>query len=325
MADYSTLLNAFIGQSDAMNAAPPAPWQGELMKMVNPEEQRRQNLAKALAAASGALASTPGNFLQGLAAGASQGSTALVDGQQQGMMQRLQALQSIDQANRQAQADKLGRIYQALGLVGQQEDRTYQRGQAADATAYQRQRDKIGDQRWNQEFDLRQKQADSIDAYRKGRNDIAAAKAGIDSALGRVPGDTKPLTPDERRKALDSINRFTDLYFKQKASEIENDYSISLDEKPMRREQAWAESQKYKQSLMIEYGLMSDPSAGASPPGTDPSGTFKGGPTSAGGGPDRATVEAEAKAALAKGKDPAALRARLTEMGYDPESFDIWK
>ncbi len=299
MADLNTLLNAFVGQSQAMDAAPPAPWQGELMKMVNPEEQRRQNIARALAAASGALGSTPGNFLQGIAAGASQGSTALVDGQQQDAQRRMQAMQMIDQANRQAQSDKLSRLQQALGLVGQQEDRTASRAAAADATAYQRGRDQISDQRWQQEQDLRTRQADSLDSYRKGRNDIAAAKAGIDGAIGRVPGDTKPLSSDQRRKALDSINRFTDLYFKQKASEIEKDSSISPEKKPVRREQAWAESQNYKQSLMIEYGIMTDPSAG--------DGDFKTGPTSAGAGgkPPVPAIGAVMDGYRFKGGDPS--------------------
>lgn len=298
MADFNTLLNAFVGQSQAMDAAPPAPWQGELMKMVNPEEQRRQNMARALAAASSALGSTPGNFLQGIAAGASQGSTALVDGQQQDAQRRMQAMQMIDQANRQAQSDKLGRLQQALGLVGQQEDRTYQRGQDAAAADYRTKRAGIEDQRWNQEFDLKK------------------MKAGI-------LGGQRPLSPDQKRQARDSVNRAANDFYQRKMEAINADVEASTTpdmhaaEFEKARQQAWADAQEYKRSLMVEYGLSEAPPAGSAD-------AFKSGPTSA-GQPDRATVESEAAAALAKGKDPAALRARLTEMGYDPDSFDIWK
>ncbi|MFT3987173.1 hypothetical protein [Aestuariivirga sp.] len=90
-------------------------WQDELLKSVNPQEQRRQNIRTALAKASAALATTPGNFLQGIAAASSTGANSYLTGQQQGQDDRVKVLQAIQQANQLQQDNRMKQLSMLIG------------------------------------------------------------------------------------------------------------------------------------------------------------------------------------------------------------------
>ncbi len=139
------LLQTFLGQTQQMNQmqAPSqegSPWQQELLETVNPEKVKRQNIARALAQASQALASTPGNFLQGVSAAASTGANSYLTGRDEAQQQRVKVMQAIDQAQRQDQDRRLARMQDALGI-----------GRGITNDQYGRQRDAVGDQRYADE------------------------------------------------------------------------------------------------------------------------------------------------------------------------------
>ena len=307
------LVKTFLGESTGSitgPAMPQQPWQQELMAAVNPEKVRRQNMAKALLAASGAMASTPGSFLTGLSAGAVQGAQAYQKGQEDSEAQRVRAMREIDTANQQYQNTRLDRLRSALGLQQDIEGDAYRRerdrmgdARTAEADAYSREKDE-------RDFALRQQQADSVSAYRNRRNEIAAAKAGIDATIGKRPGDVSGLTEDQRRKALDSVNRFTNDFIRRREAAVTDSFA-SREEKQVQMAEIAREAEAMKQALMREYGLDQSPPAAPPAPGVTKQGA-KAVP------PD---IMKQARDAIARGADPAAVRQRLIDNGFDGAGF----
>ena len=118
MAGIDDLIATFMGQSQAAMNEPAAPWQQELLESVNPQKVKRQNIARALAQASTALATTPGNFLQGVSAAASTGANAYLTGKDQAEDQRLKVQQLLGMQAQKDQDRRLSLLFDAIG-VGQ--------------------------------------------------------------------------------------------------------------------------------------------------------------------------------------------------------------
>lgn len=313
MADLNSLVQAFTSQ--ASQPSEPLPWQQQLLEQVDPAKAKRQNIARAIQRASAALASTPGNFGTGLAAAASAGSGAYLDGRDASEAQRIQAMRQIDEANRAQKDRDLSRLSQAIGVQSGYENTQYARG-----------RDAISDNRYTQEktyqktqddrnFGIRQQQANSMDSYRRQRNEIAAAKAGIDGQIGRVPGTKGMLTANQRNQAITAINRFANDFEQRRLEEIDADYSLTPEEKAAAKVNVSTEKNDYKRSLMQEYQLET-----ASPQVMDPNQTPAPGRTDKGApaakpAPDVALQQA--REAISRGADPEAVRQRLIQNGYD--------
>lgn len=139
-----TLYQTFLGQTNEALNEPPAPWQQELMETVNPDKVRRQNIKRALAQASMALATTPGNFLTGLSAAAGTGANAYLTAQDDSEQQRMKVMQLVQTAQQKDRDRRLALLQDALG-VGRnlqsdkiaEDDRQYRRGRDAKSDARQ--------------------------------------------------------------------------------------------------------------------------------------------------------------------------------------------
>lgn len=116
MAGIDELLATFMGQVDTSMNAPPAPWQQELLETVNPEKVKRQNIARALAKASTAMATTPGNFLSGVSAAAATGADAYLTGRDEGEQQRMKVQQLVQMQQQKDQDRRLGMLLDAIGV-----------------------------------------------------------------------------------------------------------------------------------------------------------------------------------------------------------------
>lgn len=139
-----TLYQTFLGQTNEALNEPPAPWQQELLETVNPDKVRRQNIKRALAQASMALATTPGNFLTGLSAAAGMGANAYLTAQDDSEQQRMRAMQLVQVAQQKDKDRRLALLQDALG-VGRnlqsdqiaEDERQYRRGRDAKSDARQ--------------------------------------------------------------------------------------------------------------------------------------------------------------------------------------------
>lgn len=116
MATIDDLISNIMGQTDQALNAGPAPWQQELLESVNPEKVRRQNIARALAKASTAMATTPGNFLSGVAAATSTGADAYLTGRDEAEDQRIKVQQLLQMQQQKDQDRRLGLLMDALGV-----------------------------------------------------------------------------------------------------------------------------------------------------------------------------------------------------------------
>jgi len=257
----SSLLSTFLTETQNANSRAPAAWQQELLETIDPVKQKKRNFARALAQASQALATTPGNFLTGLSTAASAGANSYIDGRDRNDLARVAAMREIDQARRGESDDALARMERALGVGLRVDDRNYRtkRDTQQDLIAEE---DRDYTRKRNERTDARlDRQAQSLDTYRRERNELAQAKAGIDSAIGAVPG--APLTRNQRRMAIDSINRFATAFEERRLEEIDADYSLSPEEKQVARSRVAQEKSVYKDELYREYGV--DRSAPSSP------------------------------------------------------------
>lgn len=116
MSTIDDLISAFTAQSQAALTADTSPWQQELLETVNPEKQRRRNIAKALQQASLAMAQTRGSFLDGLSAAAATGAGSYITGQQENEDYAAKVRQAIalDQAKQQDR--RLELLYRTIGV-----------------------------------------------------------------------------------------------------------------------------------------------------------------------------------------------------------------
>lgn len=240
MTDLASLISTFTGAAASPAPAPAMPWQQQLLEQVDPEKARRQNIAQALAKASAALATTPGNFLSGLSNAAATGANAYVGERANIDARRTQALQQIQQQQQQDEDRRLQRLRDAIGVQSQ-----------ADNTAYSRGRDIISDQRYNDEqayrktldqqnYDLRKQQVDSLANYRvdklavdkekrairikSGGNVEAERRLRLDAVYRNLSEFQKSLgtayTPEEQASQKDQVA--------QKRAELESAYAIDI-------------------------------------------------------------------------------------------------
>ena len=134
-SNLDQLYQTFLGQTNDALSQQQQPWQQELMASVNPEKTKQQNIRQAIAQASMALATTPGNFLQGLSAAAGTGANSYLQAQQGAQQDRVRALQ-LTQALQQKEQDR--RLSLLMGAIGANKDLTAQKlntGEAADRHA----------------------------------------------------------------------------------------------------------------------------------------------------------------------------------------------
>lgn len=210
MNDLSSLVSLFTSQ--ATQPAASMPWQQTLLEQVDPQKARRQNIAAALQKASAALATTPGNFLTGLASAASTGAGAYHEGRLASDQRRVQAMQAIDQANREQQNATLSRLRDAIGVQSGYEN-----------TQYGRERDRVTDNQWQQSFNADQQyRTDQLAASKRGRSimdDVTERRAAAESMgltpqdpayeayvlTGKMPReDQAPLTATDKKAILES-------------------------------------------------------------------------------------------------------------------------
>lgn len=119
MAGFGTLedlYSTFLGQTTSAYNQPESPWQQELMASVNPQKTRADNIKRALAQASMALATTPGNFLTGLSAAAGTGANAYLQGQDEAEQNRMKAMQLVQMAQQKDQDRRLSLLMGAIGV-----------------------------------------------------------------------------------------------------------------------------------------------------------------------------------------------------------------
>ena len=116
MAGLDDLYALFQGQTNTALNQPQQPWQNELMASVNPDKQRHDNIRMALAQASQALATTPGNFLAGLSAAAGTGANSYLQAKQNSEDARIKAMQITALAQPQQQDRRLQLLHDAIGV-----------------------------------------------------------------------------------------------------------------------------------------------------------------------------------------------------------------
>jgi hypothetical protein len=117
MAGIDELISTFMGQTQQGLNAPAAPWQQELLETVNPEKVKRQNIARALAQASTAMATTPGNFLSGISAAAATGANSYLTSRDQAEAERAKVQQLVQMSQQKDQDRRLGLLMDAIGVT----------------------------------------------------------------------------------------------------------------------------------------------------------------------------------------------------------------
>jgi hypothetical protein len=108
--------NLFMGQTNSALNQQEQPWQQELMASVNPDKVRKDNIRMALAQASQAMATTPGNFLTGLSAAAGAGANTYLQAKQGAEEDRMKAMQLVELANQKQQDRRLDLLMGAIGV-----------------------------------------------------------------------------------------------------------------------------------------------------------------------------------------------------------------
>jgi hypothetical protein len=255
MADLSQLMNAFVGEATAQPATPTGQWQQELLAQVNPEEARRKQIRNTLIAASSALLNTKGNLLKGLGAAANQGAQSWATTDDANDTASWQAKRTIEEQQAADKDRKLRWLQSAFGIQAGQEDRNYQRTQDQYSRTRQQEQDAYNREKDERDYGIRKQNADSLTTYRTRKGDIDAAKAGIDGVLGRPKGDKSQLTGGQRATALTAINRMAERFEESRVERIENDYSLSPEEKVERLNAIPEERQRFKEELYREYGI----------------------------------------------------------------------
>lgn len=135
-------------------SARPEDWQQSLLQSVDPQVQKKERIRNFLATFGNTLANTPGNFLQGVAAGAGKGAT--VYNQQRGEdTDKHTAAQKLIMEFQQSQQDRARGQVKDRYDVGRQvnadrqaeDDRIYTRGRQAKADELAAKRVEIADRR----------------------------------------------------------------------------------------------------------------------------------------------------------------------------------
>jgi hypothetical protein len=105
----------FAANKNAPSQQIPA-WQSDLTQSIDPERQRKENIRSALVSAGQTLASTPGNFLQGIAAAAGGGAKTYNEGRNDAVQKRIAAKQFIDEFQRKEEDRRLDKLKELVGV-----------------------------------------------------------------------------------------------------------------------------------------------------------------------------------------------------------------
>lgn len=297
MAGLADLLQAITGQTQQLNAAPPAAWQQSLTQATDPAKLKREAISKALATAGRAMATTPGNFLTGLSAGITSGADQYLTQRDANEQQRIAAQMEIDKAQRNDQEARLRRITDLFGITRGVENDQYNRG-----------RDKVGDARYEDERTWNRGRQTRLDDLASERVDIAKERAKIDAErVGLKSGSLtgKPLSEWQQAQVRRDIEREVSDFM----DGLPNAYT---EEDRQANEKAVAE---YRTRM---YQIQNfDPSTGQ----------YLGGQGSASttGGKKAAVSQddalAQAREAIAAGAPADKVRQRLIENGFDPSGL----
>ena len=226
LGSLDTLYQTFLGQTNEAMNEPPAPWQQELMETVNPQKVRAQNIKRALAQASMALATTPGNFLTGLSAAAGTGANAYLTAQDEAEQQRMKAMQLVQMAQQKDKDRRLALLHDAFGV-----GRSLQNDKIAEEERqYGRRKDERQEARQTRLDDslIRYRERPRIGGGAAGLSDnqVATIKRSIrremDTERRRLEDEAEMnenLTPDEIERRVDDVRR-----------EAEDYYGISVDD-----------------------------------------------------------------------------------------------
>lgn len=217
MAGLADLLQAITGQTQQMNAAPPAAWQQSLTQAVDPAKMKREAIAKALATAGRAMATTPGNFLTGLSAGITGGADQYLAQRDANEQRRLAAQMEIDKAQRGDQEARWRLITDLFGITRGVENDEYGRSRdrlgdarTAENDKYNRSRDKVGDARYEDEQNWNRGRQKRLDDLASERVEIARERAKIDAErVGLKSGSLagKPLSEWQQAQVRRDIER----------------------------------------------------------------------------------------------------------------------
>lgn len=289
MIDLKPLVDQFIGSSGQLSIAPSqqVSWQDELMKTIDPERERRKNIAQALLSASAALASTPGNFLQGLSSAAVQGATAYNQGRDAIDQRRTAGLRMIDQDRQQQEDRRLEQLYRTFGIADRYND--------SERAAANDQRD----------FNYRKGRDEKQDAFTEKRIAIAdrnaASRAGIPKGLNFATGENLKM----RKYAQLGLNRndFFDDAEKAAAQAEYDAYAEMVDQEVARGRSGESKPTPAPTVQNPDQGIL--PNQSGTPEKT---GALKTPPQD---------VLMQAEEAIRRGADPAAVRQRLIDNGYD--------
>lgn len=227
LGSLDQIYQTFLGQTnDALNE-PAAPWQQELMESVNPEKVRRDNIKKALARASMALATTPGNFLTGLSTAAGVGADAYLTAQDDAEQNRARAMQIVQAAQQKQQDRRLSLLMDALGV--NRDIRSDKRQE--DETTYRRGRDQKADERQAKLDDsliaYRSRPRSGVDGTSMTSGQVLTTKRAIRRELDGLEKTLR--TPDPLSDEKPSEEEI-DQQLRERQQELEDYYGISLDD-----------------------------------------------------------------------------------------------
>ena len=277
MPGIDDLIATFMGQTNSALNAEPAPWQQELLETVNPQKVRRQNIARALAQASTALATTPGNFLTGLSAAASTGADAYLTARDQAETERARVQQLVQMSQQKDQDRRLELLFDAIGV---------QRNQISDEQSTERHKAGLERDRAYTDYYNRRgvggatlSPAQEQTNRRAIRNELRAERRALERQVadGTIP-------PEEMDQRLEELR-----------IELEDYYGVTADDTPA----APGSPQQPKASPKVPAAPASTKNTGKTPTPAPPD------------------IMQQAKDAIARGADPAAVRQRLIDNGYD--------
>lgn len=188
MDDLNTLIQAFVGQSqDPALTAPPS-WQDELRNQMDPEAAKRRNISSALAAAAAAIGASKGSPLHGISQGIVAGANSYNQGQQASLDKRVEGMKALDDAELKRRLTSLQMLRDAVGIQGDQEDRTYNRSQDA-----QNRKDALAEREYQHGRDARQDEIERLKLARGGDTKRSLVPiTGVDADGNAVllqPGD----------------------------------------------------------------------------------------------------------------------------------------
>lgn len=177
----------FKPQASAVPSARPDDWQQDLMQSVDPDVQKKERIRNLLATVGNTLSTTPGNFLQGLAAGAGKGATLYNQQRTDDKEKRIAAQRLIHDFNQKQMDRQTGQVTDKLNIA-----RTLNKDEQADE-----------DRIYNRD---RQQKLDDLSVRRV---DIAERRAESDAKRieARLPKNGNgPLTEWQQQQTLTAID-----------------------------------------------------------------------------------------------------------------------